>query len=242
MSDDLAVAPTQPQPPAVQRWRLVVARDAEAASRTQRELATDWEAAVFDAGLPLAWSEGATPRPRMAFGAPLPVGMVARAELIDVVLSERWPAWQARHAIESRTPAGWQLVDLYDVWLGGPALPGMVAAADYRIELADAPHPALVTRACADLVAAERISRERRKGERLVAYDLRPLLLDVHLAEAGPPLIIEARTRFHPELGTGRPEEVIAALAETVGQPLAAASMIRTRLLLADDLERGPVD
>jgi hypothetical protein len=68
-----------------------------------------------------------------------------------------------------------------------------------------------------------------------VAYDLRPLLIDLSV-EPGPPPIVRTRTRFHPELGTGRPEEVLAALADRVGAPLAARSIIRERLVLAADL------
>ena len=45
------------------------------------------------------------------------------------------------------------------------------------------------------------------------------------------------RTRFHPELGTGRPEEVVGALADLIGEPLQMASMVRLRVILADDLD-----
>jgi hypothetical protein len=47
------------------------------------------------------------------------------------------------------------------------------------------------------------------------------------------------RTRFHPELGTGRPEEVIGALSTIIGRPLTVASIVRERLVLADDLVEG---
>jgi len=49
---------------------------------------------------------------------------------------------------------------------------------------------------------------------------------------------VRTRTRFHPELGTGRPEEVLAALADAAGRPLEAATIVRERLLLIDDLDR----
>jgi hypothetical protein len=70
-----------------------------------------------------------------------------------------------------------------------------------------------------------------------VAYDLRPLLVDRAVAEAGPPTVIVARTRFHPELGTGRPEEVVAALGDALGAPIDVASVVRERLVLADELD-----
>jgi hypothetical protein len=51
----------------------------------------------------------------------------------------------------------------------------------------------------------------------------------------GPPVLLRARTRFHPVLGTGRPEEVVAALGEAVGAPLDVTSVVRERLILAEE-------
>ena len=55
--------------------------------------------------------------------------------------------------------------------------------------------------------------------------------------EPGPPVVLRARTRFDPVLGTGRPEEVVAALGDAVGAPLVVASIVRERLILADELD-----
>jgi hypothetical protein len=43
------------------------------------------------------------------------------------------------------------------------------------------------------------------------------------------------RTRIHPELGTGRPEEVVAALGDRLGRALEARTVVRERLILAED-------
>lgn len=195
-----------------------------------------WTAAFESAGLPVAHTEGDRPRPRISFGAPLPVGMAAERELIDIVLMERWPAWRVREVLEARLPVGWRLVELSDVWLSGPPLAGRVAAADYRIQLAGSLDVTSLARAAAELIAAERLPRERVKGAGAVPYDLRPLLIDIAVSP-GPPATITARTRFHPELGTGRPEEVLAALGDRLGTQLEAASIVRERLLLVDELD-----
>jgi radical SAM-linked protein len=217
-----------------QRWRLVVARDASAQG-AQREVAEAWTASIETSGLPMARTDADRPKPRISFGAPLPVGMAAEGELIDIVLGERWPAWRVREALEGRLPPGWRLVELIDVWLAGPPLAGRVAAADYRIELAGQADPAALARAAAELLAAHRLPRERMKGAGTVTYDLRPLLIDVAVAP-GPPVVVTTRTRFHPELGTGRPEEVLAALGDELGETIEPLSIVRERLVLVDDL------
>ena len=187
--------------------------------------------------MPLTYADGERPRPRISFGAPLPVGMPAEGELIDVVLGERWPVWRIREALVPHVPAGWRLIDLLDVWLAGPPLAGRVAAADYRIELAGDLAPEALERPAQEVLAASSIPRERDKGGSRVVYDLRPLVIDVRV-DRGPPIVVRTRTRFHPELGTGRPEEVLAALADAAGRPLEAATIVRERLLLIDDLDR----
>ncbi len=166
------------------------------------------------------------------------MGMAAERELMDLVLTERLPRWRVREDLERVVPDGWSLVDLEDVWLGGPALGGIVAAADYRITLEVGPDGGRGRhrQACRAVLAAATLPRQRDKGGSQVAYDLRPLLADVAVIVDGPPVVIRARTRFHASLGTGRPEEVVAALADQLTEPLAVALIVRERLLLADEL------
>jgi radical SAM-linked protein len=216
-----------------------VRRSAEAPGLTQRELAEAWEAAVRESGLPVARSDAATSRLRLSFAAPLPPGVIGEAELIDVFLTERLPTWRVREALDGRLPPGWALADLYDVWPAGPALAGRVVAAEYRMELATAAGDATtVATAAARMMAAAELPRERLKGGGTVRYDLRALIDEIVVVEGGPPVVIRARTRFDPELGTGRPDEVLAALADAAGVPLEAAAIVRERLILADDLPR----
>ncbi len=189
--------------------------------------------------MPAVPGPGDPPRPRLSFGAPLPIGLAAEAELIDIVLTERWPRWRVREALEPYLPAGWRLTDLSDVWLGGPALAGAVAAADYRIALesAEGITRADVVSAAGAMIGATSLPRQREKGGGSVEYDLRPLLISIDVAEGSAPVTIRARTRFHPSLGTGRPDEVVAALADALGRPLTTSTIVRERLVLADDLE-----
>ncbi len=226
------IPPLEPR----QRWRLTCRRAADAPALSQRELAEAWDQAVAASGLPVVVGDPAKPKARVVFGAPLTVGMASEGELLEIVLTERLPAWQVREALEPGIPAGWTLVDLADVWLGGPALAGRVAAADYRIVLDGPADGETVERAARALLAARTLPRERAKGDTTVRYDLRPLLADIQVVDPGPPVTIRARTRFHAELGTGRPEAVVAALADESGAALAIATIVRERLLLADEV------
>lgn len=218
-----------------QRWRLVLARSASADARSGRELTEAWESAIEASGLPLHRAPG-RPKARIHFGAPVPAVMALDHELADVVLTELVPRWRARELLEAVVPVGWRLIDLYDVWPGEPPLPGQIAAADYRIDV-DGVDAAELRTAASRLLAVRSLPRVRFKGSETVRYDLRPLLADVTVLADGPPSVIRVRTRFDPTLGTGRPEEVVAALGDASRSALEIKNVVRERILTAADLD-----
>ncbi|MFL5777744.1 MAG: DUF2344 domain-containing protein [Chloroflexota bacterium] len=217
-----------------QRWRLVLRRSPDAPPLGPREQADAWAAAALASGLPVAGSDATPPRPKLVLAAPLSARAAAEADLADLFLTDRLPAWRVREALDTVVPEGWALVDLRDTWVGGPALAALVVAADYRIALA--PVDAIdIERAVKNVLAAASLPRDRPKGGSTARYDLRPLIAGLALADAGPPPTLTTRTRFDPERGVGRPEEVIAVLGDVVGKPLEATSVVRERLILSDD-------
>jgi radical SAM-linked protein len=211
----------------------VLARSADAPRISGRELIEAWEEAIEATGLPLHRAAGKS-RSRVAFGAPLPLGMASEHELAEIFLTERAPVWRVREALTAALPAGWTLIDLCDAWVGGPPLAGRVTAAAYRLELSG-PDAAAIGEAARAVLDAAELPRSRLKGGVEVPYDLRPLLLDVRVAEPGPPVVLRMRTRFHPELGTGRPEEVVAAIGDRLGSPLEIGAIVRERLIVSGE-------
>lgn len=215
-------------------------RAAAANGESARNFVPDWIDRLAATGLPLASRGGVRSRPPLALGAPLPLGMAAERELADLVLAERLPAWQVRAAVTQSLPSSCDLVELTDVWLGAPPLAGAIVGADYRITLAGSlggdPAADVMHEAVRALLAEPTLPRIRQKGGRDVAYDLRPLVgaLDV---VPGPPTLLRVRALFDPERGSGRPEEVLAALSDRLARPIAAAAIVRERLLLAEDIE-----
>lgn len=219
----------------MQRWRLTLTRDA-VGDLQQREQVSAWEAALAASGLPLAGLDAAS-RPRFALAAPLAASIPGEAELVDLWLVERLPAWRVREALDGRLPAGYRLVDLFDVWLGEPALPGQVVASVYRADLAaGAGDPGSLHAAAEAMLAAVALPRSRRKGDSMIAYDLRPFLdgLEVVVTRPGTEsTAVRMTLRHDPEKGIGRPEEVIGELGDRLGAPLAVGALVRERLVLA---------
>ena len=210
-----------------QRWRLVFARGEEARYLSHLDAVRLWERAFRRGEIPVARSEGFSPRPKLIFAAPLQLGMLAEHELSDLFLSERLTAPEIRDRLAAGMPRGYAVVDLHDVWIGEPALAPQLAAADYRLTLLNVEEARLET-AAGRLLAAERLPRERRKEARTIPYDLRPLLLDLRAGPADPQALppdadpaqaagLWMRLRHSQDRGSGRVEEVVAALAGELG-------------------------
>ena len=171
------------------------------------DLFSAWERAFRRAGLPLAYSQGFNPRPRMSLASALPLGFTSQAEVLDVRLEEDLPLREIQTALASKLPPGLALQEIKEVDLQAPSLQSLVAAADFTVTFLE-PFPLLGTR-LEEILEADQILRVRRKKE----YDLRPLILAVEIlpndAEGHQRLSVRLAAR---EGATGRPEEVVEAL------------------------------
>jgi radical SAM-linked protein len=233
-----ATPPAEPR----QRWRLTFRRDPMPADSVGRVAIDAWQAALAECGLRPAQLDAAG-RPRISFGAPLPAAAAGERELADIWIADRVPLWRLREVLASRLPAGHRFVTAEDVWLGAPPLPGRVVAADWRVEVEPSGIDMVtLATAAARLLAASTLPRTRSKNGIDKTYDLRPLLADVRLdrTAGGVETSLRVRTRFDPELGAGRPEEVVAALGAETGFDLQIVAITRERLLLAEDLASLP--
>lgn len=175
--------------------------------------------------------------------APLAASIGGEAELVDVWLVERMPRWRVREALVTAMPQGYRLIDTFDVWLGEAPLPGRVTASVYRVEVPAAGLDVAALRAaCGAMLAAQSLRRERRKGDGIVVYDLRPF---IEALEVGDPsgdggVVLRVTLRHDPERGIGRPDEVLAELGDRIGALPAPTRIVRERFVLGPERATPP--
>jgi len=178
------------------------------------------------AGLPLAYTQGFHPHPRLTLACALALGCTSEAELADFWLDDALPAEEILGRCQRAAPSGIRVTDVSAVGLQEPSLSTLVVSAEYEAELGLESVPADLAGRIEALLAREAIPRTRREK----AYDLRPLIEDLKIEarpEGGPVVLMRLAAR---EAATGRPEEVLLAL----GVEPAEARIHRVRLILRE--------
>jgi radical SAM-linked protein len=212
------------------RLRLTYAKGAALQYISHLDLARTWERAFRRARLPVAYSQGFSPRPRFQIAAALPVGVTGSSELVDIWLVEPLPGEEALARLRQVLPNGLVVLNAEEVDMKAPALQAQMRAADYRATL-DTTEPALAIESRIRALLESRSLPRRRvqKGE-WQTYDLRPLVQAIAV-EAAPEAgtVLTMRLEASPQ-GAGRPEEVLDAL----GLALSRHRVERTRLHFAE--------
>ena len=164
-----------------------------------------WERLLRRADMPLVFSQGYNPRPKLQLAAPLPLGITSRAEIIDFWLSDGPGDLDLLESqLLAAKPPGIEIQTIETIDPAAPPLQKKVTAAQYEITLLDQiPH---IDQTIESLLNSEAIIRQRR-GK---SYDLRPLILELGVKGKGSEFI---QMRLNAQEGsTGRPEEVLMAL------------------------------
>jgi radical SAM-linked protein len=178
-----------------------------------------WERAARRAELPLAYSQGFHPQPKMNMAAALPLGFSSRCEVMDMKLEQDIPLESLPMRLNSTLPSGLQVVDVEQVDERAPALQTQVVSAEYEVTLTEAVDGSELKWKVDSVIESESIVRERR-GK---TYDLRSLIEEVSLLSDGK-IFMRLSAR---EGATGRPEEVL----DVLGIAFEGTRIERTRLI-----------
>lgn len=191
----------------VQRLRFRFSKIAHTRFISHLDVARALERALNRSRIPLAYTQGYNPRPRMQFASALPLGFTSDSELADIWLEEEMEPAQARRQLARKMPPGLVLHETWEVPLSAPAMQASTVEATYVAEI-DAASGTALSQRLREFKAAESVVRERRGKE----YDLRPLVLDLELGKGeDDALLLKMRLALLPGK-TGRPDEVLDQL------------------------------
>lgn len=203
-----------PPPPAVQRLRLRYAKRGRLRFSSHRDFQRALERALRRAAVPMAYSAGFNPHPRISYANAAPTGAASEAEYIEIALARRCDVEQIRAALDQALPPG---LDITEAVEAGPgALADRLQASIWQIQL-----PGLTDEGAGldDVVrrflAAERVEVQRMTKAGLRTFDAREAVVRIEVeADAASSLARDCailRVVVRHATPAVRPDDVLSA-------------------------------
>lgn len=212
-----------------QRFRVIFRKGDRVRYISHLDVLRYWERAIRRSDLPLAYSQGFTPHPKIAFASPLPLGFIGEAEVMDVTLDDVISPEAFRTKLASESTEDLTAITAEEVSATGPAPQAVLLWADYAVDLPDV-ELADAAEAVASFMALETFEWTEDRKEKPKTYDLRAAV-----ASASATVGANGATRIAMRLQadqalTARPEQFVDALF-----PCAAVGVYSRTGLVLDD-------
>jgi radical SAM-linked protein len=228
--------PDQPssQTPAVQKLRIRYAKRGRLRFTSHRDFARALERAIRRAGVPIAFSSGFSPHPKISYANASSTGAASEAEYLEISVVSEVDPLAVQAALDEALPAGLDIVEVVVAGMG--SLADRLQASRWDVRLPDVA-PERAVDAVALFLAAESVEVERMMKSGLRRFDCRAAVVSMSVrADVGSDqrcAILEMVVRH----GTPavRPDDILAGLRATAGLvvPIAAT---QTRIA------QGPLD
>jgi len=222
------------QAPPVQKLRLRYAKRGRLRFTSHRDFSRAFERAVRRARIPMAYSSGYNPHPRISYANASPTGAETEAEYLEIGLREVSDPEEVRRALDAALPPGLDVLGCVEAPTG--ALADRLQASVWRISL---PGQSLadVERAVGAFLDQETIEVERMTKKGMRTFDCRAAVVSLAAAagpdSAGECAILDVVLRH----GTPsvRPDDVLAGL-RGMGGLASDVPVVHTRVA------QGPLD
>ncbi|WP_341928250.1 TIGR03936 family radical SAM-associated protein [Nocardioides psychrotolerans] len=220
--------PEQQAPP-VQRLRIRYAKRGRLRFSSHRDFSRAFERAIFRARVPMAYSSGFNPHPRISYAGAAPTGSASEAEFLEIGLAQVVDPAEIHAALLEALPDGLDVVEVVES--PGGALADQLEASRWQIDIEASLEE--VEAAVSTFLAAESVLVERMTKKGLREFDCRAAVLSL-AALAG-----DRGARLDLVLRHGvpavRPDDVLSGLART-----SDLAPVQTPLLTR--LTQGPLD
>ncbi|MFS0885966.1 TIGR03936 family radical SAM-associated protein [Aeromicrobium sp. 179-A 4D2 NHS] len=222
-----------PQLPIVQKLRIRYAKRGRMRFTSHRDFGRAFERAIRRAALPIGYSSGYTPHPKISYAGASPTGAASEAEFLEIGLTRPMEPADVRAALDVALPPGLDVVDV--VVSPGGALADLLQASRWLIELPEVSREAAQA-SVETFLAREEVLVERMTKRGLRTFDCRAAVVRLDVDEqAGSDgcAILDLVVRH--DTPSVRPDDVISGLRTLCGLPIEKAP-------LATRSDQGPLD
>jgi len=154
----------------VQRIRLRYAKRGPLRFTSHRDFARAFERALRRAAVPIAFSQGFTPHPKISYASAAPTGVGSEAEYLEIGLQAEVDPAELRIALDAALSPGLDILDA--VVAGAGSLADRIDASQWRLELPEV-EPAVAEQAVEAFLAAAEVPVERMTKQGRRSFDAR---------------------------------------------------------------------
>lgn len=221
--------PEGPAPdPAVQKMRLQYAKRGRLRFSSSRDFQRALERAIRRAGLPIAFSAGFHPHPRISYANAAPTGAASEAEYFEIQLTRECDPDQVRADLDSALPPGLDIVRAVTAGPGG--LADRLEASTWQLAFPADTDVEALRAAVQTLLDTERVEVTRMMKAGPKTFDMRAALVHAQVGDAASLSIV-----VRHQAPSVRPDDVVTALESVAG--------LRTaRPPVATRIEQGPLE
>jgi radical SAM-linked protein len=214
-----------PSAPPVCKVRLRYAKRGKLRFTSHRDVARAFERALRRAELPMAYSQGYNPHPKVSWVGAAPTGAASEAEYVELQLVAQLDPEVVRAELDAALPDG--LCVLEGVLAGAGGLAERIEASAWRIEVRGL-DGAQLRHAANLLLATPQLMVQRVTKDGLRSLDARAAIVSLTVEEnsAVPPvpeqpgrcgILIAVVRQVSPAV---RPDDVLSALGAVAGSPV----------------------
>jgi len=226
----------QQQAPPVQRLRIRYAKRGRLRFTSHRDFSRAFERAVFRARIPMAYSSGFNPHPRISYAGAAPTGSASEAEYLEIGLAQVVDPALVHADLADALPDGLDVLEVVES--RGGSLADLLTASHWTIAVPAGDERAgdVLAAAVDGFLATDQVQVERMTKKGLREFDCRAAVVSLAVrVDADVPTLDLVLRQLVPAV---RPDDVLNGLARVAGDEarLTAGAPLMTRLA------QGPLD
>jgi len=194
------------------RLRVRFKRGEEIKFISHLDLIRLWQRAIHRSGLPLSYSKGFSPHPKISLAAALAVGVTSDAELADIYLDRLVSPHFFVASLNQQLPSGIEIIQVYPIPIDQPSLQSQTSSAEYSIIVETGKEMEEIESSISKLLSREHIPWQHQRDKCTRCYDLRELIYDLWLIDKPDHYCIIGMRLRCDSSGSGRPEQVAIAM------------------------------